>query len=276
VNPDPGTAIPSQDGGHLTRLDFAVLKHFETVCRSNDGTAVFSALRQADREKIQRMAPLEYVSRYMKGWWDYAIADELHQLAQETAQGNNLGVLYRCARKLIGLTDTLMGGYADDLFDLFYRMEPRQMVAEGFTAGSASRRDFATRYGVMESIEKIPDQDNACTRTAKSDVRLVRKPGASPLVFGKFLVASTAFVTLDDIADYLPSYEESVIEAEMDETLGQAYEHVETDIRDGVAANRRELQHEESDDAPAAALPGPPIRHRGDLGKALQSTDEAL
>jgi hypothetical protein len=30
----------------------------------------------------------------MKGWWDYAIADELHQLAaQETAQGNNLVVL---------------------------------------------------------------------------------------------------------------------------------------------------------------------------------------
>ena len=28
----------------------------------------------------------------MKGWWDYAIADELHQLAQETAQGNDLGV----------------------------------------------------------------------------------------------------------------------------------------------------------------------------------------
>ena len=45
------------------------------------------------------MAPLEYIGRYMKGWWDYAIADELHQLAQETAQGNNLGVLYRCCAR---------------------------------------------------------------------------------------------------------------------------------------------------------------------------------
>jgi hypothetical protein len=114
------------------------------------------------------MAPLEYIGRYMKGWWDYAIADELHQLAQETAQGNNLGVLYRCARRLIALTGTLMGGYADDRFNIFYRMEPRQMVAEGFAAGSAGRRDFATRYGVMESIEKILDQDNACTGTAKA------------------------------------------------------------------------------------------------------------
>ena len=227
INPDSGAAVPSPDGGLLSRLDFAGVKLSESVTRAKDGTAVFSALWQADREKIQRMAPLEYIGRYMKGWWDYAIADELHQLAQETAQGNNLGVLYRCAKKLIGLTGTLMGGYADDLFNLFYRMEPRQMVAEGFAASTTGRRDFATRYGVMESIEKVPDQDNACTRTAKSDVRLVRKPGASPLVFGKFLMASTAFVTLDDIADYLPSYEESVIEVEMDETLGRAYEHVE-------------------------------------------------
>ena len=112
----------------------------------------------------------------MKGWWDYAIADELHQLAQETAQGNNLGVLYRCSRKLIGLTGTVMGGYADDLFNLFYRMKPRQMVAEGFAAGGSGRRDFAERYGVLESIEKIPDADNACTRAQKTTVRQVRKP----------------------------------------------------------------------------------------------------
>jgi hypothetical protein len=31
VNPDTGTTIRSQDGGHLTRLDFAALKHSETV-----------------------------------------------------------------------------------------------------------------------------------------------------------------------------------------------------------------------------------------------------
>jgi SNF2 family DNA or RNA helicase len=238
ANPDTRTTVESPDRDMLCRLDFADIKHSETVTRSSGGTALFSPLWQADREKIQRMAPLEYIGRYMKGWWDYAIADELHQLAQETAQGNNLGVLYRCAHKLIGLTGTLMGGYADDLFNLFYRMEPRQMVADGFATGTTGRRDFATRYGVMESIEKIPDADNACTRAAKSDVRLVRKPGASPLIFGKFLMGSTAFVTLDDIADYLPSYEESVIEVEMDAELACAYAGIEKDIRDAVRENR--------------------------------------
>ena len=34
------------------------------------------------------------------GWFDFAIADELHQLAGDTAQGNGLGVLGRAARKI--------------------------------------------------------------------------------------------------------------------------------------------------------------------------------
>jgi len=238
TNPDTGCAIPRSEGGYLSRVDFAEKKIFVHFTRGNNGTDGFSAMWQADREKIQRMAPLGYIGRHMKGWWDYAIADELHQLAQETAQGNNLGVLYRCSRKLIGLTGTLMGGYADDLFNLFYRMKPRQMVAEGFAAGGSGRRDFAERYGVLESIEKIPDADNACTRAQKTTVRQVRKPGASPLLFGKFLMASTAFVTLEDIAAYLPSYEESVVEVEMDSDLGDAYAGIEKDIREAVKQNR--------------------------------------
>jgi hypothetical protein len=238
TNPDTGGAIPRAEGGYLSRVDFADKKIFEHFSRGKEGTAGFSAMWQADRQKIQRMAPLEYIGRYMKGWWDYSIADELHQLAQETAQGNNLGVLYRCARKLIGLTGTLMGGYADDLFNLFYRMNPRQMVVEGLAAGSTGRRDFAERYGVLESIEKVPDGDRACTRAQKTTVRQVRKPGASPLIFGKFLMASAAFVTLEDIAAYLPSYEESVVEVEMDAGLGKAYAGIEEDIREAVTKNR--------------------------------------
>jgi hypothetical protein len=117
-------------------------------------------------------------------------------------------------------------------------MKPRQMVAEGFAAGGSGRRDFAERYGVLESIEKIPDADNACTRAQKTTVRQVRKPGASPLLFGKFLMASTAFVTLEDIAAYLPSYEESVVEVEMDSDLGDAYAGIEKDIREAVKQNR--------------------------------------
>lgn len=239
TNPDTGRTIEGKDGGILSRVDFDDRKNFECFTRGSKGTTNFSALWQADRTKIQRMAPLEYIGRYMKGWFNYAIADELHQLAQESAQGNNLGVLSRCSRKLIGLTGTLMGGYADDLFHVFYRMEPHVMVGEGFAAGSAGRRDFTERFGVLETIEKTEKvKSRACTKAETVTSRQVRKPGSSPLVFGKFLMASTAFVTLEDIAEYLPSYEESVFEVDMDATLARAYDGIEEDIREALRKHR--------------------------------------
>src|SRR5260370_17430130 len=51
-------------------------------------------------------------------------------------------------------------------------------------------------------------------------------------------MASTAFVTLEDIAVYLPSYEESVVEVEMDAELGKGYAEIEQDIREAVKKNR--------------------------------------
>jgi hypothetical protein len=238
TNPDTGAVIPNPEGGHLIKLDFDDLKRSETIQRAKNGTEQYSPLWEADRSKIQRMAPLEYIGRYMKRFFDYSFADELHQLANDTAQGNNLSVLRRCARKLIANTGTLMGGYAADLFHIFYRMEPWKMVEAGFEAGSQGQSDFQAAYGVLESIERIPDEDKACTRAAKSTFRLQKKPGASPLLFGKFLMSTTVFVSLEDIADYLPPYEESVCEIAMDTKLRDAYMEIQEDIQSALRANR--------------------------------------
>ena len=239
TNPDTGRSVPNPDGGYLTKIDFEDVKFTETSNRVKGGTQSHSALWQADSSKIQRMAPLEFIGRYMKRWWDYSLADELHQLANDTAQGNNLDVLRRCAKKLIGMTGTMMGGYAGDLFHILYRMEPRKMVDAGFEAGSQGQSDFQATYGVLESIERTPNADNACTRASKSSIRLTRKPGASPLLFGKFLMSSTVFVSLEDIADYLPPYEESVCEIVPDMELGRAYDKIQEDISTALKANRR-------------------------------------
>ncbi|MBS1805468.1 MAG: DEAD/DEAH box helicase [Acidobacteria bacterium] len=239
VNPDSGMAILDSEMEKLTSLDFAEkVKVAEILLGSRGGTVKFSPLWQADRTRIQRMAPVEYIGRYMKGWFDFAIADELHQLAGDTAQGNGLGVLGRAARRLIGLTGTLMGGYADDLFNIFFRMEPRVMVGQGFAYGGQGRRDFQEQYGVLETIEKIEDSDNACSRATKKTVRVLRKPGASPLLFGKFLMSSTAFLSLEDISDNLPRYDESVISVDMDEMLQKAYEQLEEEIRAAMKEHR--------------------------------------
>jgi hypothetical protein len=131
-----------------------------------------------------------------------------------------------------------MGGYADDLFNIFYRMEPRTMVGEGFAYGGQGRRDFQQQYGVLETIEKVRDTDNVCSRATKKTIHVLKKPGASPLLFGKFLMNTTAFLSLEDIADNLPRYDESVLSVEMDEELGLAYEELEEDIRAAIRAHR--------------------------------------
>jgi hypothetical protein len=239
INPDTGQAIMDSERQKLTHLDFVdKIKLFESLTLPHDGTTRYSALWKADRERIQRMAPIEYIGRYMGGWFDFAIADELHQLAGDTAQGNGLGVLGRAAKRLIALTGTLMGGYADDLFNIFYRMEPRIMAGEGFAYGGQGRRDFQQQYGVLETIEKVRDTDNACSRATKKTIQVLKKPGASPMLFGKFLMTTTAFLSLEDIADNLPRYDESVLSVEMDEEHAKAYEELEEDIRAAMRAHR--------------------------------------
>jgi hypothetical protein len=239
INPDTGDAILDSERQKLTHLDFVdKIKLFESLTLPHEGTTHYSALWQADRERIQRMAPIEYVGRYMGGWFDFAIADELHQLAGDTAQGNGLGVLGRAAKRLIALTGTLMGGYADDLFNIFYRMEPHTMAGEGFAYGGQGRRDFQQQYGVLETIEKVRETDNACSRATKKTIQVLKKPGASPLLFGKFLMNTTAFLSLEDIADNLPRYDESVLSVEMDEEHAKAYEELEEDIRSAIRSHQ--------------------------------------
>jgi len=176
------------------------------------------------------MAPVEFIGRYMYEWWDYAIADELHQLANLTAQGNALGVLARAGKRFLGLTGTLLSGYADDLFNTLFRTEAKRMLAAGYEWGPAGRERFTRDFGVIETIERIRPEDNACSRKTKKTVTIKRKPGASPLLFGKYLMEHCAFVGLEDISANLPSYREDVVPVAMDKALKTAYEKLEEEI----------------------------------------------
>ena len=230
ISIDSGLPVETPSGGNLTRASFDTNKYDETLNRPNKGTTVFSPLWQADKNKLQRMAPLDYMGRYMKDFFDYAIADELHQLAGDTAQGNGLAVLGRIGKKLVGLTGTMMGGYADDLYNILYRMDAPQMAQDGYAWGGEGRSVFQGNYGVCEEIVKRYASDNACSKASKASVTIKRKPGCSPLLFGKYLMENTAFVSLEDIAANLPAYNESVIPVEMDCELSKAY----TDILEAI------------------------------------------
>jgi len=131
TNPDTGCPVET-DGVRLTTTDFDKKRLHEIVEHPKNGTTKYCALWQADGSKIVRMAPAEYMGRYMPEWFDYAIAYEIHQLAGDTAQGNALGVLNRTARRFLLLTGTLLSGYADDLFNTLFRTDAKRMTLDGY------------------------------------------------------------------------------------------------------------------------------------------------
>ena len=244
VNPDSGSPVYLGDEGErLLAMDFKKVKLSEMLGQG-EGTnharrPLYSALWQADGKKIRRFAPIDFIGRYMSdGFFDYAIADEVHELkGGDTAQGNALGTLASCARHIAVLTGTLLGGYADELFNILFRLGPSRMLEEGFEYGDVGVRAFTEIYGLLEKITVIEPADNACSE-ARVTTRVRHRPGASPALFGRFLMSLGAFVSLEDISDALPPYQEEVVSVEMDEPLQKAYEDMEQDIKKALREHR--------------------------------------
>src|SRR5262249_35841725 len=143
INPDTGRPI-YQGEDRLLAPDFAKVRRSEVIGIGNDPDAggksrrsLFSPLWQADANKIRRFPPIDFIGRYLPGFFDYAIADEVHELKGDTAQGNALATLAGCADRIAVLTGTLLGGYADDVFNILFRLEPGRMVSDGFEWGEA-------------------------------------------------------------------------------------------------------------------------------------------
>jgi hypothetical protein len=244
VNPDTGCPIYlGEDSERLLSADFKKAKLSEILgARNGDESeklrrALYSALWQADGNKTRRFAPVDFIGRFMPDFFDYAIADEVHELKGDTAQGNALGTLAGCAQHTAVLTGTLLGGYADEVFNILCRLEPRKMIKEGFEYGEAGVRAFTETYGLLEKITVIEPEDNACSE-ARITKRVRRRPGASPLLFGRFLMSLGAFISLEDISEALPPYREEVVSVEMDSPLKEAYERLEEDVKKALKEHR--------------------------------------
>jgi hypothetical protein len=106
----------------------------------------------------------------------------------------------------------------------------------GYEWGECGRRAFAEAYGVLERITTVEPADNACSKSRVTH-QVKRRPGASPLLFGQFLMELAAFISLEDIACDLPSYTEEVIGVPMDPALQSAYSRLEDAVKGALKAH---------------------------------------
>lgn len=185
----------------------------------------------------RRFAPATYIKKKLKGYFDFAIFDELHELkGGGTAQGIAMHSLIKASNKQLGLTGTIAGGYANHVFYLLFRLDPALMMEKGFTYDHAGEMKFSELYGTIEEIYEYDASEG--TRNTMSRGRALSspkcRPGISPLIFSEFLMGKAVFLDLSDMSKYLPDYSEQVKFIPLEDEIAEEYNAVTADLKEGM------------------------------------------
>ncbi len=190
-----------------------------------------------------RRYPLStYIKKKYRGRIDGFLCDELHEYNNASGQGDAMAELFGVARQFVGMTATLINGYSSGIFHLLYRLVPGLMQKDDKSYRRPS--DFDAEYGVIENTYELAESDyNSNRRTTKRKTKSKKLPGVSPLVYSRFLLEYTAFLSLMDMGKDLPDYEEIPVPLEMPEKVRDGYKEAEGELRrvlknDNKAANK--------------------------------------
>lgn len=215
----------------------------------DDGELVFSDRQAARMERAIANTEFafgqgdyqatEFIKRYLpQGYFGLLVVDEGHEYKSEgSAQGQAMGVLARKSRKTVLLTGTLMGGYADDLFHLLWRLNPSAMIEDGYrvnargSLGSATM-NFMRDHGVLKDVFKETTGESHRTAKGKREVQRTSKgPGFGPKGIMRYVLPCTVFLKLADIdAGVLPDYTEHFTELEMTDDQAEAYSRLSSTL----------------------------------------------
>lgn len=176
--------------------------------------------------------PTEFIKRYLPNdYFGLLVVDEGHEYKNEgSAQGQAMGVLASQCSKVLLLTGTLMGGYADDLFHLLWRINPKVLIEDGFKPSkngsmAAATMGFMRTHGVLKDVYK--ESASTSHRTAKGKqltVRTSKAPGFGPAGIIRYVLPITVFLKLRDIGQkVLPAYDETFLNVPMRDDQADAY-----------------------------------------------------
>ena len=190
----------------------------------------------------QRRYPLStYIKKKLHGKISGFLCDELHEYNNDSGQGDAMAELYGASKLFVGMTATLINGYSSGIFHLLYRIVPGLMLKDGKQYSSPG--EFDAEYGVVENTYETRDAEyNSNRRASKRKTKSRQLPGVSPLVFSRFLLEYTAFLSLSDMGKELPSYEEIPIALEMPIDVRDAYKEAERALQSILRSDRKAAQ----------------------------------
>ena len=181
----------------------------------------------------RRFEPAKFIHKKLKGMFDYFIADEIHELkGADTAQANAMGSLAAVSKHVIAMTGTLIGGYADHLRAMLWRLAPATLLADGFQW--EDHLPFSERYGRIEirTTEKEGQAEgNKQSRGSKRTTTKYVRPGIVPSLYGNHLIGNSIFLGLDEMGENLPLLRETTHPVSVFPKILSSYKEVEENLR---------------------------------------------
>jgi len=259
IGPKTATKLVQTFGESLLGGMLADNVHEFINLMDESGELIFSDRRAARMERTMAnlelsfgqggYQPTEFIKRYLPDhYFDLLVVDEGHEYKNGgSAQGQAMGVLANKVRKAILLTGTLMGGYADDLFYLLWRVMPRRMIEDGYRYNAqgnlcSAAMMFLRDHGILKDIYK--ESEGKSHRTARGKrvtVRTVKAPGFGPKGIARYVLPYTAFLKLRDIGnDVLPPYREHYQEVAMTPDQAERYQALAASLTAELKASLRQ------------------------------------
>jgi hypothetical protein len=254
--PDCGAQLRSKTSGEGNFLSMKDLERSRKRCaaeivvdQDGDGNTVSRCCNAPLWQYVSGQAvwaPADYIHQHMKGVFDYLCADEIHEEKSDTsARANALGALTASCRKVVAMTGTLSGGKASHVRSLLFRLSPGSLKAENLSW--QDDMEFARRYGRVDTIvtERTGQACDNRRSNGKSTIRRqAEQPGIMPTLYGRHLIGNTIFLSLKDVAEDLPSYDEHPISVHMSAELEAPYRQMEGELKDAVKELLRRGSHQ--------------------------------
>lgn len=156
-----------------------------------------------------------------------------------SAQANAIGALCSSVKKTLALTGTLVGGQAEHIRPILFRLSPTTMVADNQTWEGAL--DFSRQYGRIDRITTVKSggtgraADNRQSRGSSStSTREAIRPGIMPALFGRHLLDKTVFLSLNEVSEGLPKLNEFTSAVALDSQQRDAYKLIEQALTDAI------------------------------------------
>ena len=174
----------------------------------------------------RKVAPAEYIKKYLKGFFDFCLLDECHKYeGAGTAQSNAAHALSRVSDFTLGLTGTISNGSAGSFFWLLWMLDPKRMKSMGYYYSSSDCTKFCQRYGCVETVYEYNDYSETYNSTSRGRQLTTPKvkPGISPLLYIDFLLDRCVMLDITDMSKFLPELEEKIVTCSLPEDIAYSY-----------------------------------------------------